>query len=156
MRFIKQENNLQMSDTKSIITKTSVLWGDMDGFGHVNNIIYLKWCETSRIELFRKIWNYKIGNMEEILEKGGTGPILANFNMNYKHPVTYPDEVKVVTFLTHIGNSSIGIGHQLFSRKEDKLVAEADSVVVMVNYVSNSKVTIGDKDREQLSKYLMK
>ena len=44
-----------MGDHKSIITKIPVLWGDMDGFGHVNNIIYLKWCETARIELFRKI-----------------------------------------------------------------------------------------------------
>ena len=144
-----------MSDFKSIVTHASVLWGDMDGFGHVNNIIYLKWCETSRIELFRKIWNYEIGNMEEILEKGGVGPILANFNMNYKHPVKYPDEVKVVTYLTQIGNSSMGIGHQLFSQTEDKLVAEADSVVVMVNYASKDKVTIGDNDREKLSQYLV-
>ena len=156
MLFIKQENSSSMSDFKSIITHASVLWGDMDGFAHVNNIIYLKWCETSRIELFRNIWNYKIGNMEEILEKGGVGPILANFNMNYKHPVKYPDDVKIVTFLTNIGNSSMGIGHQLFSQTEDKLVAEADSVVVMVNYVSNDKVIIGDKDRVKLLQYLRK
>ena len=94
--------------------------------------------------------------MEEILEKGGVGPILANFNMNYKHPVKYPDDVKIVTFLTNIGNSSMGIGHQLFSQTEDKLVAEADSVVVMVNYVSNDKVIIGDKDRVKLLQYLRK
>ena len=156
MLFIKQENSSSMSDFKSIITHASVLWGDMDGFGHVNNIIYLKWCETSRIELFRNIWDYKIGNMEEILEKGGVGPILANFNMNYKHPVQYPDDVKIVTFLTNIGYSSMGIGHQLFSQTEDKLVAEADSVVVMVNYVSNDKVIIGDKDRVKLLQYLRK
>jgi acyl-CoA thioester hydrolase len=144
-----------MSDFKSVITNVSVLWGDMDGFGHVNNIIYLKWCETSRIELFRRIWNYEIGNMEEILEKGGVGPILANLNMDYKYPVKYPDEVKIVTYLTHIGNSSMGIGHELFSQTEDKLVAKADSVVVMVNYVSNDKVKIGNNDREKLSQYLM-
>jgi len=69
--------------------------------------------------------------------------------------VKYPDQVKVVTYLTNIGNSSMGIGHQLFSQNEDKLVAEADSVVVMVNYVSKDKVTIGDSDREKLSQYLM-
>ena len=143
-----------MGDSKSIITKIPVLWGDMDGFGHVNNIIYLKWCETSRIELFRSIWNYKIGNMEEVLERGGIGPILANFNMDYKYPVKYPDEIKIETYLTHIGNSSIGIGHELFSQNNDKLVAKANSVVVMLNYISNDKVIIGDKDREILSKYL--
>lgn len=143
-----------MGDSKSIITKIPVLWGDMDGFGHVNNIIYLKWCETSRIELFRSIWNYKIGNMEEVLERGGIGPILANFNMDYKYPVKYPDEIKIETYLTHIGNSSMGIGHELFSQNNDKLVAKANSVVVMLNYISNDKVIIGDKDREILSKYL--
>lgn len=143
-----------MGDSKSIITKIPVLWGDMDGFGHVNNIIYLKWCETSRIELFRSIWNYKIGNMEEVLERGGVGPILANFNMDYKYPVKYPDEIKIETYLTHIGNSSMGIGHELFSLNDNKLVAKANSVVVMVNYVSNDKVIIGEKDREILSQYL--
>lgn len=143
-----------MGDSKSVITKIPVLWGDMDGFGHVNNIIYLKWCETSRIELFRSIWNYKIGNMEEVLERGGIGPILANFNMDYKYPVKYPDEIKIETYLTHIGNSSMGIGHELFSQNNDKLVAKANSVVVMLNYISNDKVIISDKDREILSQYL--
>ena len=143
-----------MGDSKSVITKIPVLWGDMDGFGHVNNIIYLKWCETSRIELFRSIWNYKIGNMEEVLERGGIGPILANFNMDYKYPVKYPDEIKIETYLTHIGNSSMGIGHKLFSQNNDKLVAKANSVVVMLNYISNDKVIISDKDREILSQYL--
>lgn len=143
-----------MSNFKSIITQIPVLWGDMDGFGHVNNIIYLKWCETSRIELFRSIWEYKIGNMEEVLERGGVGPILANFNMDYKHPVKYPDEIKIQTYLTHIGNSSMGIGHELFSHNNGKLVAKASSVIVMVNYISNDKVIIGDKDRKILSQYL--
>ena len=45
-----------------IKTEIPVLWGDNDSFGHVNNIIYLKWCETSRVELFRKMWN--IENLE--------------------------------------------------------------------------------------------
>ena len=48
----------------------------------------------------------------------------------------------------------MGIGHELFSLNNNKLVAKANSVVVMVNYVSNDKVTIGEKDREILSQYL--
>ena len=92
--------------------------------------------------------------MEEVLERGGTGPILANFNMDYKHPVKYPDEIEIQTYLTHIGNSSMGIGHELFSNNNDKLVAKASSVIVMVNYISNDKVIIGDKDRKILSQYL--
>lgn len=145
-----------MNNPNSVTTNVSVLWGDMDGFGHVNNIIYLKWCETSRIELFQNLWDIEVGNMEEILVKGGVGPILANFNMDYKHPVKYPDEIEIETYLTHIGNSSIGIGHELFSKKENKLVAKGTSVVVMINYVSKEKVILGKSDREKLSQYLKK
>ncbi|OIR23288.1 MAG: hypothetical protein BEU00_03380 [Marine Group III euryarchaeote CG-Epi3] len=145
-----------MNNPNSVTTNVSVLWGDMDGFGHVNNIIYLKWCETARIKLFQNLWEYEVGNMEEILVKGGVGPILANFNMDYKHPVKYPDEIEIETYLTHLGNSSIGIGHELFSKKEKKLVAKGTSVVVMINYVSKEKVILGKSDREKLSEYLKK
>ena len=142
---------------KSIITEIPVLWGDMDSFGHVNNIIYLKWCETSRIELFRKLWSYDVGNMKEILEKGGAGPILANFNMDYKIPVQYPDLVKIVTQITHIGNTSFGIGHELFSNtNEEKVVALGSSVVVMIDYLSGEKVPIDKQSREKLYPYLKK
>ena len=51
-----------------VTTEIPVLWGDMDAFGHVNNIIYLKWCETSRIELFCKIWDLDALKMDEILD----------------------------------------------------------------------------------------
>ena len=145
------------NENKSIITEIPVLWGDMDSFGHVNNIIYLKWCENSRIEFFRKLWSYDIGNMKEILEKGGVGPILANFNMDYKIPVQYPDLIKIVTQITHIGNTSFGIGHELYSTtNEEKIVALGSSVVVMIDYLSGEKVTIDKLNREKLSPYLNK
>ena len=51
----------------------------MDSFGHVNNIIYLKWCETSRIELFREMWDVKTLDTDNVQLGKGIGPILANF-----------------------------------------------------------------------------
>ena len=74
--------------------------------------------------------------------------------MDYKHPVKYPDAVKIQTYTTHIGTSSLGIGHELFSIKENKLVGKANSVVVMISYVSGEKVEISNKDRELLTQYL--
>ena len=77
----------------AISTKIPVQWGEMDAFNHVNNVVYIRWCETARIELFRKIWGDRGINMKEILEGSGVGPILANFNVNYKIPISYPDNV---------------------------------------------------------------
>ena len=96
--------------------KSLYLWGDMDSFGHVNNIIYLKWCETSRVELFREMWDVKTLDTDNVQLGKGIGPILANFNCNYKFPVKYPDEINVKTRVSHIGNSSFGIEHEIFSK----------------------------------------
>ena len=137
-----------------IVTELPVLWGDMDDFGHVNNIIYLKWCETSRVELFREIWNLKSLKMQDIMEKEGMGPILANFNMNYKIPIQYPDMITVKTRITSIGNTSFGVGHELFSKtNKDKIVARGESVIVMIDYKSGKKSAIDDKNRSMLKQF---
>ena len=119
----------------AISTKIPVQWGEMDAFNHVNNVVYIRWCETARIELFRNIWGNKGINMKEILEGSGVGPILANFNINYKIPISYPDNVIIQTRVAHIGNSSFNVEHQVFTEKMgNSVVAEASSVVVMLNY----------------------
>jgi len=141
--------------TWPIKTEIPVLWGDIDSFGHVNNIIYLKWCETSRVELLCKMWNIKNLNMEDILLDRGIGPILANFNTNYRIPVVYPDTIYVKTRISHIGNTSFGIEHQITSKNNgSKLVAEADSVVVMINYKTGEKFQIDDDNRKKLESFM--
>ena len=137
-----------------IVTEIPVLWGDMDDFGHVNNIIYLKWCETSRGELFRKVWDLKSLKMEDILSEEGMGPILANFNINYRIPVQYPDLITVMTRVTSIGNTSFGISHELYSKVNgENIVANAESVVVMINYKLGEKIAIDEDNRSKLKQF---
>ena len=50
-----------------IKTEVTVQWGDMDAFSHVNNVIYIRWFETARIEIFREMWGDKGINLQEIL-----------------------------------------------------------------------------------------
>ena len=134
-----------------ITTEIPVLWGDMDSFGHVNNIIYLKWCETSRVELMCKIWDLDALSMSKILSENGMGPILANFNTNYRIPISCPDTIYVKTRVKHVGNTSFGIEHQITSKNNgSKIVVDADSVVVMVNYKTGEKIQIDEETRKKL------
>lgn len=144
-----------MSDKNwPIETQIPVLWGDMDSFGHVNNIIYLKWCETSRVELFREMWKVKTLDTENTQLGTGIGPILANFNCNYKFPVKYPDEINVKTRVSHIGNSSFGIEHEIFSKNNgNRLVFEGSSVIVMINYNDGSKFKIDSEMNKKFGKF---
>ena len=141
---------------KVSITKISVQWGEMDAFNHVNNVMYIRWCETARISLFREIWGETGINMKEILDGNGVGPILANFNINYKLPLTYPDEVTIHTNVSQIGNTSFKLNQALFSKKSGNiLVADATSVVVMVNYISGDKFTLNQNIKSELEKFIL-
>ncbi len=138
-----------------IKTEIPVLWGDVDSFGHVNNIIYLKWCETSRVELFRKMYDVKTLDTENIQLGSGIGPILANFNCNYRIPVKYPDNIYIKTRISHIGNTSYGIEHKMYSKNnEDKIVFDGSSVIVMVNYKEESTFQLDSEMKKILEKFM--
>ena len=135
-------------------TTIPIQWGEMDAFNHVNNVVYIRWCETARIELFRKIWGDRGINMKEILEGNGVGPILANFNVNYKIPISYPDNVIIQTRVDKIGNTSFNVEHQVFTEKMgNSVVATASSVVVMLNYKTEEKFNLNSSMKLKLEQF---
>ena len=136
-------------------TELPIQWGDMDAFSHVNNVIYIRWFETARIELFIKLWGGNGINLQEILDGDGVGPILANFNINYHLPLLYPDIVHINTRISKVGNSSFGVSHQLFSKNNrNKIIASADSVVVMYNYQKGEKFLLKDDQIKKLKGFM--
>ncbi len=135
-------------------TKLPIQWGDMDAFSHVNNVIYIRWFETARIELFTELWGGNGINLQEILDGDGVGPILANFNINYHLPLLYPDTVHINTRISKVGNSSFGVSHQLFSKNNgNKMIASADSIVVMYNYQKGEKFLLNEQLKNALNKF---
>jgi acyl-CoA thioester hydrolase len=136
-------------------TELPIQWGDMDAFSHVNNVIYIRWFETARIELFIELWGGNGINLQEILDGDGVGPILANFNINYHLPLLYPDIVHINTRISKVGNSSFGVSHQLFSKNNrNKIIASADSVVVMYNYQKGEKFLLKDDQIKKLKGFM--
>jgi len=122
----------------------SVLWGDEDAFSHVNNVAYLRWCETARIEYLRRI------NLFPQLPPQGIGPIVASLTCHYRRPLTYPDTVLVGTRVTAIGNSSFRMEHCLLSRASGKLAAEAVSAMVTVDYSTGKPIRVPEDVRRAI------
>ena len=150
--FLTMKNTIKVK--WPVQTTIPIQWGEMDAFNHVNNVVYIRWCETARIELFRKIWGDRGINMKEILEGNGVGPILANFNVNYKIPISYPDNVIIQTRVAQIGNTSFNVEHQVFTEKMgNSVVAEASSVVVMLNYKTAEKFNLNSSMKLKLEQF---
>ena len=129
-----------------VIVEITVLWADQDAFAHVNNIAYLRWCETARVEYLRRIGLYPE------LPPRGVGPIVASITCDYRRPLNYPDTVIVGTSVTRIGNSSFRMEHRVVSRGTGELAAEVNSTMVTVDYASGKPVHVPVEIREAIGR----
>ncbi len=128
-----------------LVTTIPVLWGDHDSFNHVNNVVYLRWAETARVEYL-----LRIGQMPD-LPPSGMAPIVASLKCDYRRVVSYPDTVHVGTRVTRIGNSSFRMEHRIVSATLDEVAAEVDSTMVLLDYGSGTPVRVPDETRKLIS-----
>lgn len=125
-----------------VVVSLAVEWGDQDCFQHVNNTVYLKWCETARVVYL------EMAGMWPMIQLEGRGPILAAVRCNYHKPVTFPDSIQVGARVTRIGNSSFRMEHAVVSLSQNAVVADSDTVLVFVEYEQNKPLPVPQSLRE--------
>ncbi len=127
-----------------VVVEIPVLWGNQDAFGHVNNVVYFRWCETARVEYLQRV------GLWVPLPPVGVGPILASLKCDYERPLNYPDTVRVGARVTRIGRSSLQMEHSYVSRELGVEVATADSSLVMLDYSTGETVAISAEMRRAI------
>ena len=127
-----------------VVTTIPLLWGDLDAFGHVNNLVYLRWAEAGRVEYLLRIGQFPP------LPPSGVAPILAGVKCDYRRVVNYPDTVYVGTRISRIGNSSFQMDHRIVSQNLDEIAAEVSSTLVMLDYPRNKPVTVSAEARNTI------
>lgn len=127
-----------------ITVTVPVQWGEQDMFGHVNNIHFLRWFESARIEYLQRCGAR--------MSSEGIAPILAAVNCDYLLQVKFPDTITVGASVSKIGNSSVTIDHDIWSNQHSAVVAKGSSVVVMFDYVAQKPVQISDQIRAAIEK----
>jgi acyl-CoA thioester hydrolase len=103
----------------------SIRWGDMDMMGHVNNTVYFRYMEQTRIE-----WFYAIGARGGYAE-GSTGPVIVNASCTFQVPLVYPGDIEVRMFLAGPGRSSVGSHYEI--RKDGSCHAEGSAKIVWID-----------------------
>lgn len=109
-----------------ISLQISVAWGEMDAFGHVNNVVFFRYFESTRIAYMNAILGDKVSS-EEFM------PILASTECRYLRPVYFPDTLRGESAVTKLGNSSLTMAYRLISTAQQAVVAEGSAVVVNID-----------------------
>lgn len=113
-------------------------WGDMDAFGHVNNTVYFRFMEETRISWFREL-AIAGANVE------GQGPVIVNASMEFLRQLHYPGDVIGSMFVGPPGRSSFDTRFELF-RADDPttLYARGTAKCVWIDYAAAKSVQIPD------------
>ncbi|KAH8595515.1 thioesterase-like superfamily-domain-containing protein [Bisporella sp. PMI_857] len=87
------------------LLRHKVVWGEMDSMGHVNNVAYVRYAESARVQWAE---NYALrgrdGEMgreeregwRDLASPRGVGMILRSIGVDYKFPMKYPDHITVL------------------------------------------------------------
>ena len=113
-----------------------VAWGEMDAFGHVNNIVYFRYFETARIAFLIAI------GLADPDSNNGIGPILASTHCRFRLPLSFPDTVRVGARCSDLSEDRFTMEYRVVSNAQNAVAAEGGGVVVAFNYRSMQKASL--------------
>jgi len=121
----------------NILTEIEVQWGDMDAFRHVNNVAYVRWGETARIDYFNAL-NLFSSDPEQM----NYAPILGFQSVKYIAPLVYPDTVIIGTKTEGIQRDRVILKSYFFSAYQQRLVAIKTHEVILFDYKKQQKISV--------------
>lgn len=127
-----------------VVIQLPVAWGEMDAYGHVNNIVYFRYFESARMAYFGKV------GFPETMERTGVGPILASTSCRFKRALTHPDTVHVGTLVSQMGEDRFTMEYRIVSEAHRAVAAEGEGLIVSFDYRKNRKVPVPDSVRERI------
>jgi acyl-CoA thioester hydrolase len=116
-------------------TRMPVRWGDNDAYGHVNNIVYYTYCESSICALM----------VEQGALNIATSPVIGlvvSSGCSYFSSITFPDVVTVGLKVAHLGNSSVRFEFGVFRNDEQQASAAVHMTYAYVDRASSTPVPV--------------
>lgn len=126
-----------------VISKVDVQWADMDRNQHVNNVIYLKYVEISRLDYFEKI-----GFMD--FSGKNPGPIIAETECKYIFPMTYPDTAWMGSRVLQLKDTEFVLETLIVSEKHKRVSSKNESRIVVFDYGLKKKTEMKPSMRKQI------
>jgi acyl-CoA thioester hydrolase len=124
-----------------------VAWGEMDAFGHVNNVVYFRYFESARIACFERL------GYPELTTTTGLGPILASTDCRFRLPLTYPDTVVAAARIGAIGADDFMMHYLVVSRRHGRVAAEGSGRIVSYDYGKQCKSPLPPELRARLEAF---
>ncbi|KAB1146456.1 acyl-CoA thioesterase [Streptomyces luteolifulvus] len=116
-------------------------WADMDAYGHVNNVVFLRYLEEARIDfLFRPDKDFQQGS------------VVARHEIDYKRQLVHRHSpVDIELWVTEIRAASFTLTYEV--RDPDQVYVRASTVIVPFDFEAQRPRRLTVEEREFLAEY---
>jgi len=128
-----------------VVVEQAVVWGEMDAYRHVNNVVYFRYLENARLEYFRRL------DWIQFEKDTGIGPILASTSAKFRRALTYPDTIQIGARVVDVGPDRFTLEHHIVSRALGTVATVGHGVVVSYHYREHRKVPLPAEIRQRIS-----
>ena len=135
---------MQRADFKHFI-ELPVRWGDMDAFGHVNNVQYMRYLESGRVAYIGEVLGITMESKENI--------VLADIHCVFLQQLRYPAIVEVATRVARLGNSSLQIIFAIYRRGEEQPVLTGEGILVWFDFVNEKSISFPESIRSAICRF---
>ncbi|HZF90008.1 thioesterase family protein [Streptomyces sp.] len=124
------------------IYRCPLRWADMDAYGHVNNVVFLRYLEEARIDfLFRPDKEFKQGS------------VVARHEIDYKRQLVHRHApVDIELWVTEIRAASFTLTYEV--KDGDQIYVRASTVIVPFDFERQRPRRITDEERAFLKEYM--
>jgi acyl-CoA thioester hydrolase len=119
-----------------------VRFGDLDAMQHMNNVEFLRFFETARIDYLRQL------SPEHAPTGGKFGFIFAECHIAYKAPAFFDDLIRTYVWPAELKRSSLKLGFEMRAESDGRLVAEGWGTLVGYDYEAGRPQPVPDALRE--------
>ncbi len=127
-----------------VVVQVPVHWGEMDAFGHVNNIVYFRYFETARIHYLERC-----GFMTSYREDR-IGAILHSTSCRFRRPLHFPDTVLTAARVTELEEDRFTMTYRAISAEEQAVAAEGSGLIVSYDYAGRTKTPLPEPVRARI------
>ncbi len=118
-------------------------WSEIDAFGHVNNVMFMKYVQAARLNYVDSIGLMKLHRTQNI------GFMVAETNCQFKKELHFPGYINVHTKIAFVKNTSFSLEHTM-TNADDEVVAIAKDVLVVFDFTKKEKCLIPEEIREKI------
>lgn len=128
----------------------SLRWSDMDAYGHVNNVQFLRLLEDARVLAWEAHGTEDGGHLVD------TAMLVAKHEIEYIEPLVFSTTpVAIDLWVSKLGGAGFDMGYEVLDEGDNpKVYARAESKMVVFDRVSQRPRRLSTEERDRLQAWV--